>query len=329
MIAVSYHDTVNVLQGLGLASASPFERSEWFELLEDEGGLAPLIALASDGGGTVALPLSKQDEALVPLANWYSFTWHPLITPGVDAEEVLVAVAQDLAGRAKRITLSPVPGEDDRAEKLARAFRAAGWAVIVEQCDTNSVLPVGGRSFLTYLASRPGPLRTTLSRKAKKLEVEIHTSFDPAAWDAYEAVYKASWKPTEGKPAMLRRFADQEGAAGRLRLGIARHEGRAIAAQFWTVEGGTAFIHKLAHVEDAAKLSAGTVLTAALLKHAIDTDRVELVDYGTGNDPYKSLWMEEMRPRYRLDCHRPGNPASWPHLAKGALRKLASRASAG
>ena len=39
---------------------------------------------------------------------------------------------------------------------------------------------------------------------------------DPAAWAAYEAIYAASWKPAEGKPAMLRRFAEQEGAAGRL-----------------------------------------------------------------------------------------------------------------
>jgi hypothetical protein len=238
-------------------------------------------------------------------------------------------VAQDLAGKADRVTLSPVPGEGGCAERLAKAFRKAGWAVIFEQCDTNSVLRVGGRSYLTYLASRPGPLRTTLQRKAKKLEVEISTGFDPAAWSAYEEVYAASWKPTEGKPEMLRRFAEQEGAAGRLRLGIARHEGRPVAAQFWTVESGTAFIHKLAHVEGTEKLSAGTVLTAALFEHVIDADQVELVDFGTGNDPYKAMWMEELRPRYRVDCLRPGNPASWPHLAKGALRKLASRPATG
>lgn len=329
MIAVSYHDTVNVLQGLELASASPFERIEWFELLENEGGLRPSIALASDGDDAVALPLMQQESTLAPLANWYSFTWGELATPGADAAALLAAIARDLARQAKRITLAPVPGEDGAVERLAGAFRSAGWAVIAEPCDTNSVLRVGGRSYADYLASRPGPLRTTISRKAKKLEVEIHTGFDPAAWDTYEAIYQASWKPTEGKPAMLRRFAEQEGEAGRLRLGIASHEDRAVAAQFWTVERGTAFIHKLAHLEDATKLSAGTVLTAALFKHVIDADRVELVDYGTGNDPYKALWMEELRPRFRLDCHRKRNPASWPHLAKGVLRKLASRQTAG
>ena len=68
-------------------------------------------------------------------------------------------------------------------------------------------------------------------------------------------------------------------------LGIARHEGKPIAAQFWTVENGVAYIHKLAHLEEAKPLSAGTVLTAALMAQVIDRDRATLVDFGTGDAP--------------------------------------------
>ena len=46
----------------------------------------------------------------------------------------------------------------------------------------------------------------------------------------------------------------------------ARAEGEAVAAQFWTVEDGTAYIHKLAHLESAKALSAGTTLSAALFE---------------------------------------------------------------
>jgi hypothetical protein len=323
--AVSYHDRVNVLQGLGLASASPFERSEWFELLADEGGLEPLIALAREGEEALALPLMREGDTLFPLANWYSFAWQPLASPGADSARLIEAIARELALQARRIVLFPVPRESGGADLMAQAFRAAGWAVQVERCDTNHVLRVGGRTYDAYLASLPGPLRTTLERKAKKLEVAIHDIFDPAAWADYEAIYAASWKPEEGKPAMLRRFAEQEGAAGRLRLAIAHHEQRAVAAQFWTVEAGTAYIHKLAHIEEATSLSAGTVLTAALMKRVIETDRVGLVDFGTGDDRYKGVWMDEIRPRFRLDCMRRGNPRNWPALGKAALRKLASR----
>ena len=165
-------------------------------------------------------------------------------------------------------------------------------------------------------------MRTTLKRKAKQVEVELLTTFDPAAWDDYESVYHASWKPEEGDPALLRAFAEQEGAMGRLRLGIARAEGVAVAAQFWTVENGTAYIHKLAHREEAKPLSAGTTLSAALFEHVIDCDRVELVDFGTGDDPYKRDWMELDRPRYRLDCLDAQQVKAWAPLAKRVLARL-------
>lgn len=329
MIAVSYHDRVNVLQAMGLASAAPFDRSEWFTLLAEEGGLEPVIATAENSKQAAALPLMRKSRTLLPLANWYNFTWRALATPGADRQELLTAIATRLKEQADRLLLWPVPDEDLSATALAAAFRSAGWAVISEPCDTNHILRIGGRSYEDYLTCRPGPLRTTLKRKAKKVEVTIVDRFDAKAWRDYEAVYSASWKPTEGKPDMLRRFAEQEGAAGRLRLGVARHEGRAVAAQFWTVEDGTAFIHKLAHTEDAEPLSAGTVLTAALFERVIDTDKVELVDFGTGDDPYKSMWMEETRQRWRIECLRPSHPGSWIRLAKAALRKLASGSTAG
>src|SRR5690606_2262973 len=172
-------------------------------------------------------------------------------------------------------------------------------------------LEVKGRSFAAYLAERPGKLRTTIARKAKRNECAISLTFSDDEWDIYEEIYEKSWKPEEGSPAMLRAFAREEGAAGRLRLGIARHEGRPVAAQLWTVENGTAYIHKLAHLEEARPLSSGTVLTAALMEHAIDRDRAARVDFGTGDDAYKRDWMEDVRARYRLTCLKRGDVRNW------------------
>ena len=78
-----------------------------------------------------------------------------------------------------------------------------------------------------------------------------------------------------------------------------------MAAQFWSVEKlCIAYIHKLApHREDAKPLSAGTTLSAALFERVIDGDQVDLVDFGTGNDDrYKRDWMEQDRPRYRIEA---------------------------
>jgi hypothetical protein len=321
VIEARYHDSVNVLQALaGRETHAPFDRAEWFALIA-ETGLVPLIAIASDQGASAALALTADSGRITPLRNWYSFTWRELAPAGPQGDRLLEAIARQLKARGYRVTLEPVPGEDGSAERLARAFRAAGWQVAVEPCDTNHVLDVQGRSFAQYWESRPGTLRTTLKRKAKKVECEILTHFDPKAWAEYEAIYAASWKPAEDFPAMLRAFAEEEGAAGRLRLGIARAEGLAVAAQCWTVENGAAYIHKLAHLESHKHLSAGTTLSAALFEHVIDTDRVALVDFGTGDQPYKADWMESTRARFRIDCLDPAQPRAWAPLAKRLLRR--------
>lgn len=313
-IAVSYHETLTKLQGLDWPAQGPFDRLEWFALLDD-----PLYALAESGRGRVLLPLQHEEHQLASLANWFSFTWRPL----GDDPALLAALARDLRRQTHRVELAPLPDEDGSATTLEIAFRDAGWLVAREVCDENHVLPVAGRSFAEYWATRPGKMRTTLKRKARKVEITILTHFDEAAWAEYRAVYESSWKPQEERADLLEAFARAEGAAGRIRLGIARAAGEPVAAQFWTVENGTAYIHKLAHIEAAKPLSAGTTLSAALFEHAIDIDGVELVDFGTGSDGYKRDWMEANRPRYRLTCLDWRNPRAWSAIAKARFRHLA------
>jgi CelD/BcsL family acetyltransferase involved in cellulose biosynthesis len=337
LIAIEYHNDLNEVQGdrhlVALLDpgdrSAPFDRLEWWRGLEDECGIAPLLAVARDGDAIAVLPLQAGRGHLHALANWYSFRVRPIISEGADGLALLTALARDLKRKAWRITLAPLPDEGGEASVIARAFVKAGWKVQREVCDVNHVLRVNGRSYAKFLAARPGRLRTTLKRKADKVQIAIHTSFDETAWADYESVYAASWKPSEGSLAFLRRFAIEEGSGGRLRLAIARNENRAVAAQLWSVEGGTAYIHKLAHTKDSTPLSPGTSLSATLFAHVIDLDRVHLVDFGTGDDGYKRDWMDEIRPRYRLEMFDPAQPRAWPVLAKSMLRRLAHRSTDG
>lgn len=329
MIEARYHDTVNVLHELLEDSSAqnaraPFDRVEWYALLANT-GMRPLIATAHDADQTAAMALTENNGHITPLRNWYSFTWRQLAREGEQGSRLLTEIASQLKSKAYRVTLEPIPDEEGSATRLADAFDRAGWHVQVTQCDTNHILKVNGRSFNEYWASRPGPLRTTLKRKSKKVETQIVSHFDKELWAAFEAIYHASWKPEEDQPGMLREFAMEEGQAGRLRLGIAMDNGLAVAAQFWTVENSNAFIHKLAHVESARKLSAGTTLSAALFKHVIDEDRVDLVDFGTGTQPYKADWMEDIRPRYRIVCLNRSRPRAWLDLARVVARRLTKR----
>ncbi|WP_068077087.1 GNAT family N-acetyltransferase [Novosphingobium lentum] len=332
MERVVYHADINEAQGDAarhpLASAGPFDRIDWFALLAQEclTPHAPLIAQAQDAAGSVALPLRTDGtRALAGLANWYSFWLRPLASDAAAAGRLLPALVRDLARRADRLTVSHLPESD--AALLDQALRAGGWTTFCTACDVNHFLPVAGRSFAEYWAARPGQLRETVRRKGRKgvVELRIATAFDPADWAAYEAIYGLSWKPEEGNPALLRRFAEAEGAAGRLRMGIATIDGQPVAAQFWTVEAGTAFIHKLAHDESVKKHSPGTLLSAALFEHVIDRDGVAEVDFGTGDDPYKRDWMEAVRPRLRIEAFRPLAVRQWPRLARRLARSLRNR----
>ena len=225
-------------------------------------------------------------------------------------------------------TLSLWPLEADVAAELEAAFRAQGWLPSLRFETANWIAATTGLDFEAYWANRPSKLRNTVRRRTKNspFTTEILDRFDDAAWDAYEAIYAQSWKPDEGSPVFLRAAARQEGAAGTLRLGIARRDGQPIAAQFWTVENGHATIHKLAYLESEREHSPGTLLSVAMFRHVLDHDRPAVIDYGNGDEPYKAEWMDQRRERYRLRLFNlrsiGGLSKSVRTAARAAMRRL-------
>jgi len=297
--------------------ASPYDRLSWFRLLHAHvpppGSLA--VWRARDGEKAAWLFLAVEGRKARAYAAWYSLRFN-----GIGENDVMtpLAVAIRRSGIAE-LELAPI--EDP--EPLAAAFRAAGWKVRLTEKTGNWRVRTEGEDFAAYWAKRPGQLRSTAKRKARAagLDLEIFDRFDEGAWAAYEEVYRASWKPEEGSFPFLRALAEQEGAAGTLRLGVARKDGKPLAVQLWLVENGEATIHKLAYREDAKEHSPGTILGEAMFRRAIDQDRVKVIDYGTGDDAYKRDWMEERRPLWRLEAWNPGTLRG---LA-GSARALAGR----
>lgn len=295
-----------------------YGRLDWFRLIAAHCPPAgkPVVIRAETGGRRAWLFLSVDGSDARGLAAWYSLRFDAVGNRESDVMTSIAAALRD--GGIATVTLSPI--EDP--EPLAAGFRDAGWIVEVEPDKANWRIETAGMDFDAYWASRPGQLRSTFKRKAKSagLEVEIHDRLSEAAWADYEAVYRASWKPEEGSFPFLRALAEQEGAAGALRLGIAKKDGVPVAAQLWLVEHGEATIHKLAYAESAKSLSPGTILGEAMFRHVLDRDRVRVIDYGTGDEPYKADWMGERRMLWRLTAR---NPRRLKGLA-GALRAKAS-----
>lgn len=288
----------------------------------------PLIIRARTEGSDAWLFLAETRGAAVGLASWYTLAFRPIITGAPSPEAALaliVAAGRRLRPLLSSIILDHVP--EAEAELIRRGFGRAGWATHVEPQTANWSIDVTGKSFEEFWAERPGQLRSTVKRKATKAPVDtvIYDRFDETAWDEYADIYADSWKPDEGSLTFLRAMAEEEGAAGALRMGIARLEGRAIAAQLWTVDHGTAIIHKLAHREDAAELSPGTILSKAMFAHVINNDNVSLIDFGTGDDRYKADWMDTRVMRMRIELYNPRKPAGLFGALKSGLRTLVRR----
>jgi len=338
LIAIEYHPDLKEVQLDARLAAllspaqqqAPFDRLEWMKGLAAECRMPPLMAAARDGHSVAVLPLSKASDQLVGLSNYYTFRYRPLISACENgARELIAALARDLADRTHRITVNSVPEEDGSASLLEQAFEGASWTVLREQSDTDHIPRVGGQSWAEYHAGLPGKLRSTIKRESRNVQCRIIRRFDEVVWAQHVSIYTDSWKPEEGSLHFLRQCAETEGRKGRLRMGVAYAEGVPVASQIWTVEGGTAFIQKLAYREGAEAMSPGTVLSAAVFERALDTDRVELIDYGIGDEPYKHDWMEKVRPRYRLEMARPGSPRNWIKLAKSGLARLAGKGAHG
>ena len=300
------------------AQPSLFDRLSWFALTLEhcppQG--KPLIVRASEGARQAWLFLTVQSSRAEAFASWYTLRFG--IVGSKDAD-LLAGMGQALRKRGiSRVSLYPL----DRTLSLGRR-----WVSVRREASSAWRIATEGMSFERYWAGRPSKLRNTAERKGKAAELEtvVHTRFDAAAWADYEAVYRASWKPEEGSIAFLRALAEQEGAAGTLRLGIASHSGKPVAAQLWLVENGIATIHKLAYVEEAKKLSPGTLLSMAMFRHALDVDRVSLIDFGLGDDPYKADWMSERAPVFRVTAFNLLTRDGLLGLARASAAKLVRR----
>lgn len=309
-------------------SLHPFDGTPWFDRVARhwEGQCVPLISHAWNEGQHCWLFLAHgKKNTAVALANWYTLAFRPVFAGGASFE-LLRAIAQRLAKAGSvpnHISLSPVPRADGTSDLILRAFRKAGWIALRHQSSTSWTVSVTGKSFDDYWAERPGELRSTVKRKSKKapIDIAIHLEFDEAIWSDYAAIYADSWKQPEGSMPFLHDMALHDSALGQMRLGIARVDGEPVAAQLWTVCNGVAYIHKLAHRQGHDEYSPGTLLSAAMFRHVIDEDRVDLIDFGTGNDRYKADWMDRSEP---LDTIRLYKQSSFMGLGGAARAWISS-----
>jgi hypothetical protein len=292
---------------------NPFATSAWLlnyiENVVGEDDRLLVVNGHAQADGILLLQTLHASAHARSVSNFYTSLYTPILGGACESlrsASTLVRGLAEIRPRLATITLEPLDIASECTAQLAGALTSAGWYVRRYFRFGNLSLPCEGLDFVTYLATRDSQLRNTVQRKSKKfvgadaLEIVTESSKVDAAMDEYEDIHSRSWKRPEPYPNFARGWAHACAQRGWLRLGIARLGGRAAAVQMWFVFDRRAYIFKLVYDEAQAKSSAGTVLTAHLVKHVLEVDKVREIDFLSGADAYKASWMSRRRDRIGL-----------------------------
>ena len=319
------------------SAESVFLAPWWWETMIEAGMTgsmaAEFVIVAAAGRPVLLLALQRGPDALAGLSGPYTCLYRPLLAAGMAASSIVAAAAAvaRLLQAAPLCRLEAIDPDAAWLEPFLAGLHRGRLVALRFHHFGAWHEPVAGLSWEEYMAQRPGELRETVRRRlrrAAELACEIITGPDIAGGLAdYERVYARSWKVPEPFPRFNAVMMGHAAAHGALRLGLLREDGQAIAAQIWLVANGRAMVAKLGHDEARKKLSPGTVLTAHMIRHLLDIERVDVLDFGRGDDPYKAAWTTRREQRIGLMLANPRRPAGAlaiaRHLLGGLLRKVA------
>jgi hypothetical protein len=317
-----------------------FYTPAWFDLLWTHGntfsGQARYVLVKDRAQDRrVCFPLVA-GKSLAGMSNYYASLFGPIGDPAGATQAVCRTLAEWIREHPQGwpvVDFHPLDTEAPFYRNMARALEDQGYRVDSYACFGNWFLPVEGKNYEEYLADRPSRLRNTIrrnlsrARKTGAFEIAIHQTPGPALENAiedYAQVYRKSWKPAESHPEFVAELCRQGARAGHLRLGILKLDKAPVAVQIGLVYARKANIYKLAYVRGENPFSAGTLLSAEMMRHAIDVDRVDEIDYLTGDDAYKQDWMPARRERRGLvgfDLRKAGGVYEYARHGMGKWKK--------
>ena len=289
----------------------------WFENLTtslDDNESMLLACVQAENKVMAILPLVKSTgTTLASLKHRYTTHYSLLLAePEHDQQPVLTCLVEGLSQLPLRgLLLEPVAGNDNKINGLQQVMETTGYRCEKLFRHYNWIYRVKEQSYEEYMAARPARLRNTISRKKRKLdrehgyEIRLFTGDEvPHAMPDYYTVYNASWKANEQYVDFLDGIVKGFSNPGWSRLAVLYVKEQPVAAQLWFVLHGKASIFRLSYDQKWKQYSPGSILTSFLMEYVIDTDKVEEIDFLTGNDAYKQDWMSERRERYALSCVR-------------------------
>ncbi|MDJ0832968.1 MAG: GNAT family N-acetyltransferase [Gammaproteobacteria bacterium] len=293
---------------------SMFFSRQWFHNLTDNGlenGQQLVLACVVKGDIVLAILPLIRDETKNCQSLSHKYTALCSLLLAADQQQNILECLIDGLTRlsCRSLRLEPLAEDDPNLSLLEQVMQSNGIPCHRYFRFYNWFHRCQGQSFTDYLSARPARLRNTIARKQRKLEREHGYSIQlfqgeqvPAAMADYHASYQASWKANEQYAGLIDGLATRFAEPGWTRLGILYIQQQPAAAQLWFVVHTKASIFRLAYDEAWKHYSPGSILTSYLMQHVIDQDRVNEIDFLTGNEAYKQDWMSQRRERWGMIC---------------------------
>ena len=317
-------------------ATSVFAGQPWWDVVlahaMPAGSRAAFLTVRSAGHIAALVPMQRRSGRIGSLTTPYTCEYTPLFAAGLDHANRIAAMTafSRFCRSSGTVRLDALPAEWDGLSDLQSGARQAGLRILRFDHFGNWYEDVAGLDWSGYLLSRPGALRETIRRRLRRAEKLPDARFDlltgPAQMDhaaeAFESVYRRSWKDAEPFPTFNAALMRAMAASGMLRFGVWSLSPGPVAVQLWVVSNRHAIVLKLAHDEAFKAHSPGTVLTALMLRHLLDQEHVHRIDFGRGDDPYKQGWATQRRQRIGLLLVNPWRPSGAVELLRHAAGRL-------
>jgi hypothetical protein len=251
-------------------------------------------------------------RTLEGFGNVHSVLFGPLLSNSLNNPKELI---RHLIGAAAAerpawdvISLKALDRHSPAFDHLLEALRRAGFITQSYFHFANIFERFDGQDFEAFLQARGSAIRQTLMRKNRKFGRSGQSEFRLVSGEdgveegiaAYDTIYQNSWKAPEEFPEFIPSLARGAARSGKLRLGVLYRKGEPAATQLCFVSDGRATMFKTAYDEKFSNLGVGNIVILRTLQHVVDVDRVTEVDFGIGDQPYKSDWLSQRRERWGI-----------------------------
>jgi CelD/BcsL family acetyltransferase involved in cellulose biosynthesis len=208
------------------------------------------------------------------------------------------------------IDLNPISVEDQNRLIIKSIIDDGKWNISEETSYINWYIEDINYSGNEYLSKRSKDVRHEVKRRRKRLEELGDLEFKVIKGDdkevekyidLYYQVYSSSWKKEERiGPNFHRDLGRLAAEKGWLRLGFLFLNGAPIATQFRIVHKDYCYFLKTAYDDAYKKYGLGTVILSEMIRYLIDYEGVRKIDFGPGDESYKSYWASDKREMKRI-----------------------------